>query len=186
MKTLFLWLVIMAQASSCYAWGVLGIGGSVPTSTDITLGITTITAAYDTAFSGAGEVRLFRVQATGTGSVSQFYFYQYGNANWIGVIYSDNAGEPDTLLATTASNSGHGFSWAWDSAELDAAESITSDNYYWVGVQVATTTDFFYYAKQSGTAKSYTTTFGSPPSTWPTGDDTNLGGAAAGGVMYAD
>ena len=162
--------------------GVKGYGGGA----DVVLGITAASGIEDGP-SANGEIRISRVQASASGSVSVFYFYHNGEGNWIGVIYSDNAGEPGTLLAKTASTAGSGWFWGWNStgAALNSTLNIQSGSWYWHGFQAASS-NFGYYRSGEVEARAYTTTFDSPPSTWPTSTDSDITSPNSGVVSYAD
>jgi len=185
MRYLFHILITLLLVADCLAIEVIrGSGGGGGPS--VVLGRDSLTDTYSTSYAAAGEIRCNRVQADATGSVSLFDYYGYTPGNWIGAIYSDVGTEPTTLLAQTASNSGPGYEWAWDSnVPLDVSLSITTGTWYWNCVQISTDADMQYKAAQTGAVKSYTTTYGSLPTTWPSASDTDLNEVYGGAVMYA-
>jgi hypothetical protein len=129
------------------------------------------------------SVTVWRYQANATGDVSRMTARYYGSTQFNMAIYSDNAGEPGTLLGVTANATGD---WVnqWLSANLNATVTIQSGTYYWVGV---TTPNEFYafFTKQAGEpVRSYGAT--SFPSTWPTESDVILADDRKGGAIYAD
>lgn len=182
MRHLFCILIALVLAVDCFSGQIIrGSGGTAP----IYLGITVDTGVEE-GFSGAGEIRLSRFEVTTAGTVSEFFYYHYGPGNWIGLIYTDDAGEPNTRIAYTASTVGIGFEWGWNTtgAALDSVKSI-SPGWYWHGVQVSTNTNMFYHRRGEVQARSYTTTFGSPPETWPTASDADISSPNSGVESYA-
>ena len=150
------------------------------------VGLSSIASAYDTGVPANNTIILSRVQATTSGEVDNFTTYIAGGGNWIGVIYSDNEGEPGSLLAQTASTPVGDYSSHYVSSALLSAITVSSASNYWIGVQFSDVSFIFYKSTQAQTTKMYVTTFGSPPAEWPTESDTGGGYATGIGVWYAD
>lgn len=89
-------------------------------------------------------------------------------ANWKGLIYTDSAGAPGSLVAASASAAVSGPGWV--TMNFSGSPALTTGN-YWIGV-VADNYQAYYGEDASGTAPDVvmangTLSFSSPPSTWP-------------------
>lgn len=184
MRYLITALLLLLCATTAPAGVFVGFGQSGGTGGESYLGEQSTISSYFTSFTGPGQIILWRMQASGSGYVSSFHYYMIGMANWIGIIYSDNSGEPGTLIGRTPSNAGQGFSVDWDVEDLQSPVALTDGTYYWLGLQVSTNTDMQYRALQNLEGLTYTTTFGDIPSSWPTGSDSAWHEAYGIGVMY--
>ena len=176
---LFLLCAPTVQAGVFVGFGVAGGGSGL-------VGLDSIASAYDTGVPANNTIILSRVQATTSGEVDNFTTYIAGGGNWIGVIYSDNAGEPGSLLAQTASTPVGDYSSHYVSSALLSAITVSSASNYWVGAQFSNVSYLFYESTQTQVTKMYVTTFGSPPVEWPTESDTEGSDLTGIGVWYAN
>lgn len=184
MRYLITALLLLLCAPTVQAGVFVGFGAQSGGSGLV--GLNSIASAYDTDVPANNTIVLSRVQATTSGEVDNFTTHIGGSGNWIGVIYSDNEGEPGSLLAQTASTPVGGFGFHYVSSALLSAITVSSASHYWMGVQFSDVSYIFYKSTQAQMTKMYVTTFGSPPAEWPTESDTNGGYATGIGVWYAD
>ena len=168
-----------APAGVFVGFGVAGGGSGL-------VGLDSIASTYDTDVPANNTIILSRVQATTSGEVDNFTTHIGGSGNWIGVIYSDNEGEPGSLLAQTASTPVGGFDFHYVSSALLSAITVSSASNYWIGVQFSDVSVLFYKSTQAQMTKMYVTTFGSPPVEWPTESDTEGSDLTGIGVWYAN
>jgi len=81
-------------------------------------------------------------------------------------IYSNNSGEPGTLLAQTGEMP---LSYGWNSGMLGSSVNLTSGGTYWLAIEVNSFATTLRYNSVSGRQRYKSYAYGSLPSTAPTG-----------------
>lgn len=132
-------------------------------------------------FPGATDRALLdRYTLTEDGTATSISIYagasSTSGANWKGLIYTDSAGAPNTLVAVSqagAAPAGGG----WVTLNFSSPPALTAGN-YWIGV-VADSFQAYYGEDVTGSAPDVvmangTLSYASPPSTWP-GTDASYG-----------
>ena len=137
--------------------------------------------AESTLWTAAGVLFLQRVQSTVDQTLTSVECWsRCGNASWaeqIYVVYSDNAGAPDALLAQSAAFfTAPDFVMAQRSAALITPLSLTSGSYYWIGTQAEHDSTSVSFGSSSG--NSYYTYYDGSFGTI-IGDLTGLGSVSA-------
>jgi hypothetical protein len=141
-----------------------------PPSGTVLLGSNTLQGTSD--FDPANTAEAFRYTATANGSTGTLAFYvDSGNAATsikVG-IYSDNAGQPGTLL--TSGTIASPLIGSWNSATLSPAINITSGTTYWIG-QLGIGGDLHYRDLATGncSVSGSGTGLSALPATWTTGN----------------
>ena len=102
----------------------------------------------------ANRFVLYRFQATTTGNMTTFKFKASGSGHVKVAIYSDNAGEPGTLLS--AVNTSTAVVTGWNSVSIPST-ALVSGTYYWLSY----TSDaaIGYYQSATGTMRYKTNTY---------------------------
>jgi len=154
MKTLLIWLCIMAQASSCMAWGVLGLGGGVPAAGGETPNqeIGQLTGTSSAATQGRG---IYITVPTGGLTVS--HVYAKGNAGGqtrtaVFAIYNSGGTQVGSCSqAFSVPTSGE----TWYGGALTTPISLSAGDYY---VQIHPSGEIYHYYTATGSNNTYIAT----------------------------
>ncbi len=136
--------------------------------------------AEDNLWTDGGE-RCFITKITGgcnATSISMSAFIKYGGAdvpgyNFTYVVYSDNAGEPNTLLGYKVNTTAYSNSLVWHTDTIAVATGATT---FWIGVclEAAASPVFSGSSTTGGTTKYLALAdHTNPPATWDTVNDHN-------------